>query len=629
MAYKDNTHSAAGAGAGAQLEEDDVTHLCHSRSGYASHVTRKYSEFKTLIDNGQKEMARRKMSELFEAFQRFEVAHQTLLPHLDLSKVKPYNDHHQDMKLLLVEAECEWQRIQPDESDNISSVSAHSTSVSSTRSSVNSARLKAGAKRAALLAKSKVLEKQLELQVQLERLKLAAEITALEAEEDALAQHLGSPSRQPDTIVKERSPQTTHLDPDAPSFMPTSSQVPAPSYAPAGSHDSYLPATNRDLVSTHTPASSHDLVSVHAPASSHDFVPSYVHNTSRNPVTPQISATCRDTFTSYKPATSHDPVTSNISASRDPVTSYTPAGYRDPGSSYLPATSREPNTSYTLTASREPVTPYTPIRDPVSRYLPTSSCDLVSSYTVAPSHHPVSSYVPPTSREPVTPNIPVTSRDPVMPYTPTSSHNPVSSHAPSYSREPVSSQAHSGGSSYIPSSSHDQASSHVQPSYEYHQDKSYISNIVDAMRMPKTTLMTFNGDPMSYWIFMNQFDNAVHNTSVPDGTKLASLFEYCTGKAAKVIKPCALMQPFEGYRKARQLLQERFGNDYTISEAWIHKVTQGPALHQNSTDQLQDFADDLKSCVETLRAMGKFGEIDTRVRMVSIVKRLPYYLQSR
>ena len=153
--------------------------------------------------------------------------------------------------------------------------------------------------------------------------------------------------------------------------------------------------------------------------------------------------------------------------------------------------------------------------------------------------------------------------------------------------------------------------------------------MLDVMNLPKTSLMNFDGDPMNYWVFMNSFDSCVGNKSVDDGAKLNRLFEYCKGKAARVIRPCALMKPSEGYVKARKLLKERFGNDFMILQAWIGKVTEGPFLKPNNGEALQDFADDVRGCMETLNAMGKLNEMDSRIRMVKIIERLPLYLQSR
>ena len=47
------------------------------------------------------------------------------------------------------------------------------------------------------------------------------------------------------------------------------------------------------------------------------------------------------------------------------------------------------------------------------------------------------------------------------------------------------------------------------------------------------------------------------------------------------------------------------------------------------SDMVKGAADDLRSCKETLEAMNKLDEIDTRRSMVKIVERLPQSLQGR
>ena len=89
------------------------------------------------------------------------------------------------------------------------------------------------------------------------------------------------------------------------------------------------------------------------------------------------------------------------------------------------------------------------------------------------------------------------------------------------------------------------------------------------------------------------------------------------------------MGPAQGYRRARELLRSRFGNDYQISEAWVRKLTEGPQIKPSDGAALQDLSDDMQGCVETLKAMGKLYEIDSRGRMVKILYRLPVHIQSR
>ena len=157
----------------------------------------------------------------------------------------------------------------------------------------------------------------------------------------------------------------------------------------------------------------------------------------------------------------------------------------------------------------------------------------------------------------------------------------------------------------------------------------FQQRLIDAMCLPKTSIKPFDGDPLNFASFMQAFDSIVDGTSVDDSVKLNCLFEYCTGKALKVIQACALMNPAVGYVRARKLLIERFGNAYQISEAWIQKVTEGPSIKPNSKEALQNFTDDIRCCVETLRALNMLSEIDSRLRMVRILDRVPHYIQGR
>ena len=135
--------------------------------------------------------------------------------------------------------------------------------------------------------------------------------------------------------------------------------------------------------------------------------------------------------------------------------------------------------------------------------------------------------------------------------------------------------------------------------------------LIDAVRLPATQLVSFDGDPLKYWSFIRSFENTVANSSADEGAKLARLIQYSTGKARKVIECCTVMDPVVGYTRARQLLAERFDDSFTIAEAWIRKVTEGRLLKPSDREPLQEFADDLRSCSETLKTMGHEAEINS------------------
>ena len=91
-----------------------------------------------------------------------------------------------------------------------------------------------------------------------------------------------------------------------------------------------------------------------------------------------------------------------------------------------------------------------------------------------------------------------------------------------------------------------------------------------------------------------------------------------------MIEGCAAMRS-GGYARAKELLHERFGNEYLISSAWVNKVVSGSRLR---SEALQDFADELRCFKETLSASGSLFEVNQQV-LLQIMERLPTFVKHR
>jgi len=153
--------------------------------------------------------------------------------------------------------------------------------------------------------------------------------------------------------------------------------------------------------------------------------------------------------------------------------------------------------------------------------------------------------------------------------------------------------------------------------------------LIDAVRLPAAQLCSFDGNPMKYWTFIRAFDHSVASSSVDDGAKLTRLIHFCVGKARKVIECCSIIDPALGYKRARQILAERFGDSFVIAESWIRKITDYRAIKPAERELLLEFSDDLNCCQETLASMGYEAEINNQSTLLKIISRLPTYLQIR
>ena len=142
----------------------------------------------------------------------------------------------------------------------------------------------------------------------------------------------------------------------------------------------------------------------------------------------------------------------------------------------------------------------------------------------------------------------------------------------------------------------DNVSSLQQLAIQGQQQQRYL---LDAIQLPSVQIPQFDGNPLQYYSFVRLFESTVERDTVDNSSRLARLMQYSTGKARHVISGCTTMDPDVGYLRAKTLLKQRFGDEYTISEAWINKVTSGLRLKPTDGELLQNLADDLCNCFDT------------------------------
>ena len=122
--------------------------------------------------------------------------------------------------------------------------------------------------------------------------------------------------------------------------------------------------------------------------------------------------------------------------------------------------------------------------------------------------------------------------------------------------------------------------------------------------LPKKELSVSDGDPLDYWNFITSFENSIINNAASESENLMYLLQYTSGVAKDTIKCFLVMDSSLGYRKARELLEERFGHPFAIASEYVTKSTKGPPLKPSDCAGLLAFADRLKDCEHTLESIG-------------------------
>ena len=151
--------------------------------------------------------------------------------------------------------------------------------------------------------------------------------------------------------------------------------------------------------------------------------------------------------------------------------------------------------------------------------------------------------------------------------------------------------------------------------------------LVRYINLPKIELEKFDGNPLKYHMFMAVFNETVDASGESDNIKLTRLLQYTQGDANDAIQRCILMEAGEGYRRAKAILLERFGNDYLVTERIVRNLVDGKQIRSGSA--LLEFSDELNNSLATLRGMKRLNEVESQAYMIKIVERLQPYLKTR
>ncbi len=150
------------------------------------------------------------------------------------------------------------------------------------------------------------------------------------------------------------------------------------------------------------------------------------------------------------------------------------------------------------------------------------------------------------------------------------------------------------------------------------------TKMLDTLTLPTSTLIQFDGDPLKFHLFFTRFDAVVDKKEVDAGNKLNLLTQYCIGRASGSIRACSSMKPPEtAYKRAREILFDRFGDPHTIATAHVENITKCSVIKNYDGEALRSFADQVRNCYETMNALDMLSEISNKRTMIEVVTRLP------
>ena len=151
---------------------------------------------------------------------------------------------------------------------------------------------------------------------------------------------------------------------------------------------------------------------------------------------------------------------------------------------------------------------------------------------------------------------------------------------------------------------------------------------VMALTLPQPSMQVFSGNPIDYCDFIRSFEHLVESKTSSPSARLYYLIQHTSGTAQELMKSCLSMHEDEGYREARKLLKERFGQNYRVAAAHVQRVIEGPPIKHEDGSALQEFSIQLTSCTNTLERIGYLDKLNNSDNLKKIIDRLPYSMRA-
>lgn len=156
-----------------------------------------------------------------------------------------------------------------------------------------------------------------------------------------------------------------------------------------------------------------------------------------------------------------------------------------------------------------------------------------------------------------------------------------------------------------------------------------VATAINMSRLPPPEPFIFDGNPLTYtdWVFA--FDGLIGNKQCSIVEKLHYLKRYVSGKALEVVDGYFLLQSQDAYYKAKAELKKRFGDPYTVSEAFRSKIERWAPIKDHDSEGLRRYSDFLRQCETAKNTLKELSILDDSRENKKMLQKLPEWLGKR
>ena len=156
-----------------------------------------------------------------------------------------------------------------------------------------------------------------------------------------------------------------------------------------------------------------------------------------------------------------------------------------------------------------------------------------------------------------------------------------------------------------------------------------FSQLVNISRLPVPEPGVFEGDPLEYPSWRSAFSTLIDRRDIAPAERVHYLRRYLAGEARQCVENFLLIPSDDSYHEAIKLIEKRFGNSFSIAQAFKSKIETWPKVSAKDYTGLRKFSDFLRQCEVSYRSNPSLRVLDDDVQNRVILSKLPDWIVTK
>nr|XP_054606831.1 uncharacterized protein LOC129166991 [Nothobranchius furzeri] len=156
-----------------------------------------------------------------------------------------------------------------------------------------------------------------------------------------------------------------------------------------------------------------------------------------------------------------------------------------------------------------------------------------------------------------------------------------------------------------------------------------LADALNANRIPLPEPSIFSGDPLKYSDWKLSFQTLIDQKNIQNKEKIYYLRKYVGGQVKNALDGYFLLGTESAYVSAWEILEERYGNPFTVATAYRDKLQAWAKIGPKDSTDLREFADFLRSCEAAMVHIKALEILNDCSENRKILAKLPDWLTAR